>query len=201
MTVSRQTPSQTVGPYFAYGLTPDVYSRRPIVTGVLVDADTPGQHIRLTGRVLDGNGQPVEDAMLEIWQADADGRYAHPLDDARGGKRADDRFRGFGRVGTTPQGEFTFQTIKPGAVPGPGNSQQAPHLNLILFSRGLLTHAFTRVYFNDEDEANDLDPILNLVEPARRGSIIAQRDKDAPHPTYRLDIHLQGDNETVFLEA
>jgi protocatechuate 3,4-dioxygenase alpha subunit len=154
----------------------------------------------LTGRVYDGNGQPVEDAMLEIWQADADGRYAHPADDARG-KRADDRFRGFGRTGTTSRGEFTFQTIKPGAVPGPGNRQQAPHLNLILFSRGLLTHAFTRIYFSDERKANDLDPILNLIEPARRGTVIAQRDKDAAHPTYWIDIHLQGDNETVFLEA
>src|SRR5690554_2851944 len=105
-----QTPSQTVGPYFAIGLTPRLFGRRELIGNVLATADTPGEHIRLEGRVFDGAGDPVEDAMLEIWQADAEGRYAHPLDDARGA-RADQQFRGFGRAGTNANGEFAFETI------------------------------------------------------------------------------------------
>ena len=198
--MAGQTPSQTVGPYFAIGLTQAVFGRRQLAGNILVGPDTHGERLRMEGRVLDGAGDPVEDAMLEIWQADADGRYAHPLDDARG-ERADSRFRGFGRAGTNANGEFHFETVKPGAVPGPGNSWQAPHLNLIVFSRGLLTHAFTRIYFADEREANDNDPILTLVEPARRGTLIAQRQEAKAGAVYRFDIHLQGDTETVFLEA
>lgn len=198
--MAGQTPSQTVGPYFAIGLTQSIFGRRQLAGNVLAAPDTPGEHIRLEGRVFDGAGDPVEDAMLEIWQADAAGRYAHPLDDARG-ERMDKNFRGFGRAGTNPHGEFSFETVKPGAVPGPGNSWQAPHLSLIVFSRGLLTHAFTRIYFSDEAEANENDPILNLVEPGRRGTLIARRDGDGAPAHYRFDIHLQGDNETVFLEA
>ncbi len=175
------TASQTVGPYFHIGLD------RLCVSDLAGNA--PGEKLVIRGRVLDGDGKPVNDALIELWQADPHGKFGQA------------GFAGFGRVATDDGGGFRFTTLKPGTVPGPGNSQQAPHLNLIVFSRGLLTHAFTRVYFNDEDEANDLDPILNLVDPARRGTIIAQRDKDAPHPTYKLDIHLQGDNETVFLEA
>lgn len=198
--MAGQTPSQTVGPYFAIGLTPGIFGKRELVTNVIAAPDTPGTHIRIEGRVLDGAGDPVEDAMLEIWQADAEGRYAHPLDDARG-ERADKRFRGFGRAGTTPQGEFVFETVKPGAVPGTGNNWQAPHLNLIVFSRGLLSHAFTRIYFSDQAEANEGDPILALVEPERRGTLIAERQETAGGAVYRFDIHLQGDRETVFLEA
>lgn len=198
--MAGQTPSQTVGPYFAIGLTPGIFGKRELVTNVLAAPDTPGTHIRLEGRVLDGAGDPVEDAMLEIWQADADGRYAHPLDDARG-ERTDKRFRGFGRAGTNPKGEFSFETVKPGAVPGTGNNWQAPHLNLIVFMRGLLSHAFTRIYFSDETEANESDPILTLVEPDRRGTLVAERQETATGVVYRFDIHLQGDRETVFLEA
>lgn len=198
--MAGQTPSQTVGPYFAIGLTQGIFGRRQLAGNVLVAPDTPGEHIRLEGRVFDGAGDPVEDAMLEIWQADASGRYAHPLDDARG-ERIDKSFRGFGRAGTNPQGEFSFKTVKPGAVPGPGNSWQAPHLNLIVFSRGLLSHAFTRIYFSDEAEANENDPILNLVDPARRATLIARRGGTGTPGVYRFDIHLQGENETVFLEA
>jgi protocatechuate 3,4-dioxygenase, alpha subunit len=197
--MSNETPSQTVGPYFAIGLTQQIYGRRQIATQSLCNADTPGDHIKLVGRVFDGAGAPVEDAMIEIWQADADGRYAHPRDQ-RPGARRDPKFRGFGRAGTNPQGEFFFETVKPGAVPGPGNSLQAPHLNLIVFSRGMLTHAFTRVYFDDEAGVNENDPILSLVEPARRGTLIAKREAASAGTTFKFDIHLQGKSETVFFD-
>src|SRR5690606_90276 len=155
--MSTETPSQTVGPYFAIGLTQQIFGRRQIATPVVCAPDTPGERIRIVGRVFDGAGAPVEDAMIEVWQADADGRYPHPSDQRPGAPR-DSRFRGFGRAGTTPQGEFYFETIKPGPVPGPGNSLQAPHLNITVFSRGMLTHAFTRIYFDDESSANENDP-------------------------------------------
>ncbi len=198
--MSRQTPSQTVGPYFAYGLTPQLYGRRGIASNVICTDVTPGERIRIKGRVLDGAGQPIEDAMIEVWQADAKGRYAHPLDAREPGDR-EAAFRGFGRTGTSPEGEFSFTTVKPGPVPGPGNTLQAPHLNVTVFSRGLLTHAYTRIYFDDEQAANDDDPILALVEPARRGTLIARRDNAPEGTVYRFDIHMQGENETVFLEA
>jgi protocatechuate 3,4-dioxygenase alpha subunit len=197
--MSNETPSQTVGPYFAIGLTQQIFGRRQIATPVVCATDTPGDHVRISGRVLDGAGQPVEDAMIELWQANAEGRYAHGLDQ-RPGARRDPKFRGFGRVGTTQQGEFFFETIKPGPVPGPGNSLQAPHLNLIVFSRGMLTHAFTRVYFDDEGSANENDPILSLVEPARRDTLIAKRTAAPMGITYSFDIHLQGKSETVFFD-
>jgi protocatechuate 3,4-dioxygenase alpha subunit len=197
--MSNETPSQTVGPYFAIGLTPQIFARRPIATPVMCAADTPGDHIRLAGRVFDGAGAPVEDAMIEIWQADADGRYAHPAD-RRAGARRDAKFRGFGRAGTNAQGEFHFDTIKPGAVPGPGNTLQAPHLNVMVFSRGMLTHAFTRIYFDDEANANENDPILALVESARRSTLIAKRETTPTGTIYNFDIHLQGASETVFLD-
>ncbi len=198
--MSNETPSQTVGPYFAYGLLPHTYARRSIATHQISKADTPGEHIRVVGRVFDGNGAPIEDAMLEIWQADADGRYASPAD-PNAPLRSDKTFRGFGRTGTTPQGEFVFETIKPGRVRGTGNALQAPHLNLIVFSRGLLTHVYTRIYFEDEDTANGEDEILNLVEKERRPTLIARREHDGSGIVYRFDIHMQGDKETVFLEA
>jgi protocatechuate 3,4-dioxygenase alpha subunit len=137
--------------------------------------------------------------MIEIWQADAAGRYAHPAD-RRPGARRDPAFRGFGRAGTTPEGEFSFETIKPGPVPGPGNTLQAPHLNVAVFSRGMLTHAFTRIYFNDEAEANENDPILSLVEPARRGTLVAHRETTPTGTVYTFDIRLQGKSETVFFD-
>ena len=197
--MSNETPSQTVGPYFAIGLTPEFFAQRPIATSVVLGPGTPGQPIRIVGRVLDGAGAPVEDAMIEIWQADAEGRYAHPAD-RRPGARRDPSFRGFGRAGTTPDGEFFFETVKPGPVPGPGNSQQAPHLNMIVFARGMLTHAFTRAYFEDEAEANKNDPILELVDAERRGTLIARREDARGGAAYRFDIHLQGKTETVFFD-
>ncbi len=192
----KQTPSQTVGPYFAYGLTPEQYGYAftSIAGGVLAAEDGEGERIRIEGRVLDGAGEPVGDAMVEIWQADGQGRYAHPADP----RSSNARFRGFGRVGTgtDPEQRFVFETVKPGA-PGEG---QAPHINLVLFLRGLLSHAFTRIYFADEVEANDADPVLATVPAERRATLIAERDEAGDTPCYRFDIHLQGGRETVFFD-
>lgn len=193
----KQTPSQTVGPYFAYGLTAKQYGypQTSIAEGVLVGDDTEGERITLIGRVLDGEGKPVSDAMVEIWQADAQGRYTHPAD-PRG---SNSTFIGFGRLGTgtDPQNRFMFQTVKPGAVA----EGQAPHITLILFMRGLLTHLYTRVYFSDEAEANASDPVLTAVPADRRGTLIAAREAGANGVEYRIDIHMQGPDETVFFDA
>jgi protocatechuate 3,4-dioxygenase alpha subunit len=189
-----QTPSQTVGPFFAYGLVPTQYGYpfRSLVGARLVDADTPGLRITVTGRVLDGDGAPIPDALVEIWQADAEGRYAHPAD----GRPTNRRFEGFGRcgTGTDPEHRFMFETIKPGvAVPG-----AAPHLNLILLMRGLLSHLYTRIYFADEVVANAADPVLASVPEARRKTLIAARQSAPSGIIYDLDIHMQGPDETVF---
>jgi protocatechuate 3,4-dioxygenase alpha subunit len=193
----RQTPSQTVGPFFAYGLTPEQYGYpfRALAGSALVDDDTPGERIRISGRVLDGDGVPVPDAMVEIWQADAAGRYAHPAD-PRGSNL---RFTGFGRcgTGTDPQNRFSFDTIKPGP-PGDG---QAPHVNVVLFMRGLLSHVFTRIYFDDEAAANARDPVLTSVEDARRRTLIAARQTTPAGTVYRFDLHMQGPDETVFFDV
>ena len=202
MTMKKQTPSMTVGPWFSYGLTPEDYGRKGLATGAIAGPGVPGQHITLSGCVYDGAGKPIPDAMLEIWQANADGRYAHAAD-ARAAVPLQAGFSGFGRASTATDGCYSFTTIKPGRVPAPGsgrgNVMQAPHLNLTVFARGLLSHLFTRLYFSDEAAANAEDPILSLVEPARRGTLIAQRA--ASGDGYKLDIHLQGDDETVFFEA
>jgi len=193
----EQTPSQTVGPFFAYALTPEQYGYpfRSLAGGKLADDDTPGERIRITGRVLDGDGAPVPDAMIEIWQADAEGRYAHPAD-PRGSNL---RFTGFGRcgTGTDPENRFVFDTIKPGPI-GDG---QAPHVNVIVFMRGMLTHVFTRIYFADEAEANAKDPVLASVDDARRHTLIAARATMPAGTVYRLDLHMQGPDETVFFDV
>lgn len=193
----KQTPSQTVGPYFAYGLTPQQYGYdfASIVDGDLTSDDTQGERIRIEGRVLDGAGEPVNDAMVEIWQADASGRYAHPAD----GRGSNETFTGFGRTGTgtDPENRFIFKTIKPGA---PGNGQ-APHINVVVFMRGLLSHAFTRIYFADEAEANAGDAVLAAVPADRRHTLTAGREDDAGETVYRFDIYMQGDDETVFFDV
>ena len=193
----KQTPSQTVGPFFAYGLTPQQYGYpfSSLAGGTLATPDSDGQRIRIEGRVLDGNGATVPDALIEIWQADARGRYAHPAD-PRGSNTG---FHGFGRfgTGTDPQHRFLFDTIKPGAV----DQKQAPHINVIVFMRGLLVHAFTRLYFSDEAAANAADPVLQSVPADRRSTLIAQRDDSQGMTIYRLDIHMQGPQETVFFDA
>ena len=209
MSNAKQTPSLTVGPWFSYGLTPEDYGRTGIATGMVAGPGVEGQRIRIAGRVFDGVGQPVPDALLEVWQANANGRYAHAAD-SRATAPLQAGFSGFGRVSTDAEGHYAFDTIKPGRVPaGRGNVRanalQAPHLNLIVFARGLLAHLYTRVYFADEAAANAEDPILALIAPARRGTIIARQTGAAgigpATAPYALDIHLQGDNETVFFEA
>lgn len=193
----KQTPSQTVGPFFAYGLTPEQYGYdlTSVADGAVRDDSTAGTHIRIEGRVLDGRGDVVSDAMIEIWQADAQGRYAHP-DDPRG-SNAD--FTGFGRqgTGTDPQSRFRFDTVKPG-ITAEGS---APHISLIVFARGLPSHAYTRIYFADEAAANATDPVLSQVPAERRDTLIAPRKDGSGVPTYRFDIHLQGDAETVFFDV
>jgi protocatechuate 3,4-dioxygenase alpha subunit len=193
----KQTPSQTVGPFFAYGLSAPQYGYpfTGLCSGDLADDVVPGERIRIVGRVLDGADEPISDAMIEIWQADSEGRYAHPAD-PRGSNQ---RFRGFGRfgTGTDPESRFIFSTIKPGSVDG----AQAPHVNLIVFMRGLLSHAYTRLYFSDELEANARDPVLLGVPKERRETLIARRDDSKATPVYRFDIRMQGEDETVFFDV
>ena len=191
----KQTPSQTVGPYFAYGLTAEQYGYdfNSIAGGNLLDEDTEGERIHIVGRVLDGEGKPVDDAMIEIWQADSQGRYAHPAD-PRGSNLA---FKGFGRfgTGTDPELRFIFDTVKPGSVEG-----QAPHITMCVMCRGMLSHAFTRIYFSDEAEANAADAVLGTVPDDRRDTLTASREETAAGIVYRFDVHLQGDKETVFFD-
>lgn len=185
------TPSQTVGPYFSLGLT-------WLDTLDLAKDATAGERITITGRVLDADGKPIPDAMLEVWQADAHGRYAHAEDTQD--KPKDAGFRGFGRIATNKDGTFRFLTVKPGAVPGPGNSLQAPHIVVALFMRGMLRHLYTRIYFADEATANAADPVLGLIDdPARRATLVAQHANGAAE--YRWDIVMQGTNETVFFDC
>jgi protocatechuate 3,4-dioxygenase alpha subunit len=192
-----QTPSQTVGPFFAFGLTAPQYgyAYNAFASNTLASESDPGERITIAGRVLDGAGEAINDAMIEIWQADAAGRYAHPADT----RASNQRFRGFGRfgTGTDPESRFVFQTIKPGSVDG----LQAPHVNVIVFMRGMLSHAYTRLYFSDETEANARDPLLLSVPEERRQTLIARREKTQGAPVYRLDIRMQGDAETVFFDV
>ena len=191
------TPSATVGPFFLFGLVPSTYGGEDVITNNLVTPDASGEKIRIEGRVLDGDSAPIPDAMLEIWQADAAGRYAHPAD-ARALPNA--AFKGFGRSPTDSEGRYAFDTIKPGVVPGPNGRMQAPHIAVNLFSRGVLKQMVSRIYFSDE-AANAADPVLDLVPPARRATLIARREQRDGAPVYRLDFKLQGDGETVFFEA
>ncbi|MET0879329.1 MAG: protocatechuate 3,4-dioxygenase subunit alpha [Tardiphaga sp.] len=188
------TPSQTVGPFFAYGLTPNGnYAWNDAFTNNLLTPDVSGDRIRIEGFVYDGDGANVPDAMLEIWQADAQGRFSDPQD-----SRAlpNSSFKGFGRCGTGAEG-YSFETIKPGAVPGLDGKPQAPHIVLAVFGRGMTMQSMTRIYFDDEP-ANAGDEVMALVPEDRRGTLIAK--KTAPG-VYRFDIYLQGDNETVFFDV
>jgi protocatechuate 3,4-dioxygenase, alpha subunit len=191
----ERTPSQTVGPYLHLALAPADYKFREVFSAVLADPGMPGTHIRIEGRILDGEGNAAPDALVEIWQADHQGRYAHPAD---GRPLASNSFRGFGRC-PTDDGGFAFATIKPGPVPGPDGATQAPHINVGIFSRGLLKRLFTRIYFAG-DPANASDPILALVPADRRDTLIAKPDAAKPN-LYRFDIRLQGPGETVFFDA
>ena len=204
--MSEITPSQTVGPFFAYGLAPHsrcdwqpskIYDWKDTVGADLVTPDASGTRIRIEGRVLDGDGLPINDAMIEIWQADGQGRYAHPRDDR--GARPNSKFKGFGRSSTDKAGVYSFDTIKPGSVPGPDGKPQAPHIVVCIFSRGMLRQVYTRIYFADE-AANAADPILALVPEERRGTLIAHKGPQGNVPLYTFDIRVQGDNETVFFD-
>ncbi len=191
-----QSPSQTVGPYFAQGL---LREGDRVFTNVLASENTEGERIRIEGCVLDAEGRPIEDAMIEIWQANSHGRYNHPLDEQD--KPLDPEFMGHGRASTDIKGNYRVETIKPGSVPGPDDNAQAPHINVIVFARGMLSHAFTRIYFEDE-AANQNDPVLmSIDDEAHRNTLIARREEADGAVIYRFDIYFQGENETAFFDA
>ncbi|ROL85491.1 protocatechuate 3,4-dioxygenase subunit alpha [Pseudomonas chlororaphis] len=182
------TTSHTVGPYYHIGLT---WLNREDLT----QAETLGERVAISGQVVDGNGDFVNDAMLEIWQANAAGKYDHPEDDQA--KALDPNFQGFGRVPVDGEGRFRFTTIKPGSVPGLQGSTQAPHLVVLVFARGLVKHLLTRIYF-DGEPANAADPLLACVPEERRATLLAKAD--APGH-YQWNVILQGtDAETVFFD-
>ncbi|HYL89378.1 MAG TPA: protocatechuate 3,4-dioxygenase subunit alpha [Burkholderiales bacterium] len=183
----RASTSQTIGPYLRIGL-------EWMQIEDIAPKGVPGERVSIRGRVIDGDGKPVNDAAVEIWQANSHGRYAHP--DDKQDKPLERNFRGYGRSLTDEQGAFRFNTIKPGRVPGPGGKLQAPHLTVTIFMRGLLKHLQTRIYFPD-DPANVEDPILALVPVERRSTMIARRAADA---TLEWNAVLQGKNETVFFD-
>ncbi len=201
----KETASQTGGPYVHIGLIPrqagfDIFQNN--FTNVVAAPGVPGERIVIEGQVLDGIGAQVKDALLEIWQADAAGRYSHPHD---GGVNPD--FRGWGRAGTDfKTGLYRFETIKPGAIADAGGfwkgRPMAPHVTLWIAARGINIGLHTRLYFADEAEANAKDPVLNLVEnPERRKTLLAERSERDGMPVYRFDIRLQGLGETVFFDA
>lgn len=182
------TPSQTVGPYLHLGLT-DARS-----TSRIAGDGAKGERVWLTFRVLDGEGVPVPDAMIEVWQADSKGNYAHQDSSADG-----TAFRGFGRLATAEDGSCRFETIKPGCVPGPSETVQAPHINVSILGRGILKRLSTRVYFAGEP-ANAADPVLSLVPESRRATLLAQPDP-ARTSDWIFDVHLRGEGETVFFDV
>jgi protocatechuate 3,4-dioxygenase alpha subunit len=188
--VQTPTPSQTVGPYFHLGCT------RTHSVSCLAAPEAKGERIWLHCRVLDGDGLPVNDAMLELWQANSEGKYQHPEDTQD--KPADSHCRGFGRLATKEDGTCIFETVKPGCVAGPGDSVQAPHINVSLFARGVLKRLPTRIYFQGS-AANAGDPVLALVPENRRDTLMARRDaRVAGH--WIFEFRLCGENETVFFD-
>ena len=222
----RETASQTAGPYVHIGLAPGAAGFRIFDSELGWDIAGPnarGQRIRVEGRVIDGTGSPVKDVLIEVWQANADGHYAHP----ESGGPVEDGFRGWGRVITDFEtGEWGFDTVKPGPVrprmkmqssvaqrvrdthpdwqgrADESHAPMAPHLNLWIVARGINIGLNTRMYFDDEPEANAVDPVLNLIEwENRRATLIARRDASNGQPVYRFDIRLQGEDETVFFDV
>lgn len=197
----KETPSQTAGPYVHIGLAPgaagfDIYEQE--LGWDIAGPNAGGERIRVEGRVIDGTGNAVKDVMLETWQANAEGVYAHP----EHAGEVEPGFRGWGRVITDfESGEWGFDTIKPGAVAGRSGSKMAPHINLWIVARGINIGLNTRVYFSDEVDANAADPVINLIEwESRRESLIANRTERDGNVVYRFDIYLQGENETVFFD-
>jgi len=199
-----ETASQTAGPYVHIGLAPDAAGFHIFEKNfgpVLVNDRTEGERIAIEGRVIDGSGTPVRDVMIEIWQANAAGRYSHP-DDRQQEKALDPAFRGWGRACSNfDSGVWRLETIKPGAVVGRDGRIMAPHVNLWIVARGINIGLNTRMYFSDEQEANRDDPVLNLIEwEVRRQTLIGQREQRGGETVYRFDIRLQGEGETVFFD-
>jgi protocatechuate 3,4-dioxygenase alpha subunit len=199
----RETASQTAGPYVHIGLAPgaagfEIFANQ--IGSDIAGPDAAGERIRVEGIVSDGAGAPVMDVLIEVWQTNAAGIYAHP-EDRRSGA-VEPGFRGWGRViSDFETGLWGFDTVKPGAVPGRSGKVMAPHLNLWIAARGINIGLNTRMYFADEAAANAEDPVLNLVEAVeRRKTLIATRGERDGKPLYRFDIRLQGDGETVFLD-
>jgi protocatechuate 3,4-dioxygenase alpha subunit len=182
------TPSQTVGPFFHFALTPAGDRIDPLAGSDLSGPTVAGTPIRVVGRLTDGAGDPVPDGLIEIWQADGNGVMP-------GAGRSNSGFAGFGRAPTGPDGSFAFRTVRPGAVDG-----QAPHIVVGVFGRGLTRRLMTRLYFAG-DSSNDRDPVLALVPPLRRATLLAEPEAGGDPPAWRFDIRLQGDRETVFFEA
>ncbi|CAM6341996.1 MULTISPECIES: protocatechuate 3,4-dioxygenase subunit alpha [Citrobacter] len=200
-----ETASQTAGPYVHIGLAPDaagfhIFEKN--VSATLTNSHTEGERITLEGRVIDGSGTPVRDVLLEIWQANAHGRYNHPADHQED-KKLDPDFRGWGRACSDfDSGVWRFETIKPGCVVGRDGRVMAPHVNLWIVARGINIGLHTRMYFADEPEANQRDPVLNLIEwEVRRQTLIARRVQRGDETVYTFDIHLQGEKETVFFDV
>ncbi|MEQ9694795.1 protocatechuate 3,4-dioxygenase subunit alpha [Shimia sp. SDUM112013] len=197
----KETPSQTAGPYVHIGLAPgaagfDIY--RQELGWDIAGPNAKGERIRVEGIVIDGTGSPIKDVLLEAWQANADGNYAHP----EGGGNVEDGFRGWGRVITDfDTGEWAFETVKPGRTRGRNVGTQAPHINLWIVARGINVGLNTRIYFEDEADANAADPVLNIIEwERRRATLLAKRSERDGKVVYRFDIKLQGEDETVFFD-
>jgi protocatechuate 3,4-dioxygenase alpha subunit len=186
----QATTSQTVGPFFAIGLT---WLNQDNLAGPGVS----GERVTIAGRVFDGDGKPVPDAIIEVWQANAHGKYAHPEDTQE--KPLEPGFKGYGRIPTDDNGKFRFATIKPGSVPGPDGKPQAPHIAVSFFARGLLRRLVTRIYF-PEEPANASDFVLNLVDPARRRTLIAKK-VTGQDGALEWNVILQGREETVFFDC
>ena len=196
----KETPSQTAGPYVHIGLAPgaagfDMYEQE--LGWDIAGSNAKGERIRVEGLVLDGTGSPIKDVLLEAWQANAEGNYAHPE-----GGPVEEGFRGWGRVITDFEtGEWGFDTVKPGPVMGRNGRMMAPHITLWIVARGINIGLNTRLYFDDEDQANAGDPVLNLIEwENRRPTLIAKRTERDGKPVYRFDIRMQGEGETVFFD-
>ncbi len=198
----KETPSQTAGPYVHIGLTPnfsDINGVYPTDLGAtMLTPETVGERIVISGRVLDGAGAPVGDAVVELWQADAGGSYAAPM---APGSNSTPAFSGWGRQPTSAEGVFSFETIKPGPVLGPDGKPMAPHVSLWIVARGVNIGLQTRLYFADEADANAADWVLGKIhDPLRRATLIARKEEGGV-PRYVLDIRLQGEQETVFFDV
>ncbi len=197
----KETPSQTAGPYVHIGLAPgaagfDIYEQE--LGQDIAGPNAKGERIRVEGLVVDGTGSPIKDVLLEAWQANSDGVYPHPESTGE----TEEGFRGFGRVITNFEtGEWGFDTVKPGQTAGRNGTTQAPHINLWVVARGINLGLNTRIYFEDEAEANAADPVLNVIEwEKRRATLIAKRSERDGQTVYRFDVKIQGEEETVFFD-